>query len=162
MLKDDLRRTIETLVKRGASMREISRATGVSRNTISSHIRRAAPDARSTVATEEVAAETPPCPPAPAAMRPTNSVCEPYREWIASQLRLRRNAQSIYQDLVEIHCIPHRYSAVERFVRKLKTRDPKQFDVLEFMPAEEAQVDYGQGALTLNPSGNIEGPTCLS
>jgi Helix-turn-helix domain len=40
MLNDNLRMTIETLMKRGASLREIARATGVSRNTISSHIRR--------------------------------------------------------------------------------------------------------------------------
>jgi hypothetical protein len=60
--------------------------------------------------------------------------------------------------LVEIHGFPHKYSAVKRFVRKLKARDPKQFDVLEFIPAEEAQVDYGQGALTLNPKGKYRRP----
>jgi transposase len=157
MLKDDLRMTIETLVRRGASLREIARATGVSRNTISSHIRRVAPGVSNTVVTEGVATGTRPRPPAPApapapAKKPTDSVCEPHREWIESQLRLRRNAQSIYQDLVEIHGFPHKYSAVKRFVRKLKARDPKQFDVLEFIPAEEAQVDYGQGALTLHPT----------
>jgi transposase len=103
------------------------------------------------VATHKVAAHLP-CTPAP--KKPTNSVCEPHREWIETQLRLKRNAQSIYQDLVEIHGFPHKYSAVQRFVRKLKVRDPKQFDVLEFMPAEEAQVDYGQGALTLHPTSD--------
>src|SRR3984957_13112446 len=160
MLKDDLRMTIETLLKRGASLREIARATGVSRNTISLHIQRTTGGpSKATVATDVVAVH-PPCPPAPAApKKPTDSVCEPHREWIETQLRLRRNAQSIYQDLVEIHGFPHKYSAVKRFVRKLKVRDPKQFDVLEFMPAEEAQVDYGQGALTLHPtSGKYRKP----
>ena len=159
-MKDDLRMTIETLMKRGASVREIARVTGVSRNTISSHIRRTAPGPSGSVAIDEMAAASPACPPAPApANRPTDSVCEPHREWIESQLRLRRNAQSIYQDLVEIHGFPHKYSAVKRFVRKLKARDPKQFDVLEFIPAEEAQVDYGQGALTLHPaSGKYRRP----
>jgi len=74
MLKDDLRMTIETLMKRGASLREIARATGVSRNTISSHIRRAAPGVSNTVATQEAAAETRPRPPA-APKKPTDSVC---------------------------------------------------------------------------------------
>ena len=92
MLNDDLRMTIETLMKRGASLREIARATGVSRNTISSHIRRTT----GSPSKATVAADTPPCPPAPApAKKPTDSVCEPHREWIESQLRLRRNTQSI-------------------------------------------------------------------
>jgi hypothetical protein len=66
---------------------------------------------------------------------------------------LRRNGQAIYQDLVESRGFTHRYSAVKRFVRKLRTRDPEQFDVLAHLPAEEAQVDYGQGALTVHPNG---------
>jgi transposase len=157
MLNEDLRRTIETLMKRGASLREIARTTGVSRNTVST-MRRAMAAAEKTVPTAEVATEPATCPPALALERSTASVCEPHREWIEAQLRLRRNAQSIYQDLVEAHGFPHKYSAVKRFVRKLKMRDPKQFDVLEFMPAEEAQVDYGQGALTLNPNGKYRRP----
>jgi IS30 family transposase len=44
MLKDNLRTTIETLLKRGRSLREIARATGVDRKTIRSHIRRTAAD----------------------------------------------------------------------------------------------------------------------
>jgi transposase len=71
---------------------------------------------------------------------------------------MRRNAQSIYQDLVESQGFTHRYNAVKRFVRKLRTRDPEQFDVLEHLPAEECQVDYGQGALTLHPSGKYRKP----
>jgi transposase len=159
MLKNDLRTTIETLLKRGSSQREIARSTGVDRKTIRAHIRRKANEPEP-VATEAITPEMPRCPPARApAKKPTDSVCEPHREWIEAQLRLRRNAQSIYQDLVEIHGFPHKYSAVKRFVRKLKVRDPKQFDVLEFMPADEAQVDYGQGALTLHPtSGKYRKP----
>ena len=165
MLKDDLRTTIETLMKRGVSLHEIARTTGVDRKTIRRHLRRkgsdSSPPGVGPVDTVTVT-EMPPCPPAllPAApaKKPTASVCEPHREWIEAQLRLRRNAQFIYQDLVEIHGFPHKYSAVKRFVRKLKTRDPKQFDVLEHIPADEAQVDYGQGALTLNPSGKYGRP----
>jgi transposase len=155
MLKSDLRTTIETLLKRGSSLRQIARATGVSRNTISAHVRRSA----DSVSTMTVATGTSSCPPDPVASRkPTDSVCEPHREWVEAQLRLRRNAQSIYQDLVEGHGFTHKYNAVKRFVRKLKTRDPEQFDVLEHLPAEECQVDYGQGALTLHPSGKYRKP----
>lgn len=75
-----------------------------------------------------------------------SSACEPHRAWIESQLQLGRNAQSLYQDLVEQHGFAHRYNSVKRFVAKLKARSPERFDVLEFLPGEEAQVDYGQGA----------------
>ena len=74
------------------------------------------------------------------------SACEPHREWIEAQIRLGRNAQAIYQQLVDEFAFTHRYNSVKRFVRGLKREDPEQFDRLEFAPGEEAQVDYGQGA----------------
>ena len=40
----------------------------------------------------------------------------------------------------------------------LKLSAPEQFDVLEFLPGEEAQVDYGQGAPTLTESGKSKKP----
>ena len=43
-------------------------------------------------------------------------------------------------------------------MRTLKARDPERFDVLEFPPGEEAQVDYGQGALTRTANGNYRRP----
>ncbi len=64
-------------------------------------------------------------------------------------MQLGRNAQSIYQDLVERHGFTHRYNSVKRFVRTLRVRDPERFDVLTSDPGEECQVDFGQGALTL-------------
>ncbi len=86
------------------------------------------------------------------------SACEPHRQWIEEQVRLGRNAMAIYQDLVERFSFEHKYNSVKRFVRHLKRKDPKQFDRLEFLPGEEAQVDYGQGALTKGPSGKYKRP----
>ena len=77
------------------------------------------------------------------------SACEDHRDWIKQQVRLGRNAMAIYQDLVERFGFTHRYNSVKRFVRGLKKQDPRQYDRLEFLMGEEAQVDYGQGALTL-------------
>ena len=73
-------------------------------------------------------------------------------------MQLGRNAQSIYQDLVERHGFEHRYNSVKRFVRTLRAREPQRFDVLEFLPGEEAQVDYGQGALTRTANGKYRWP----
>ena len=86
------------------------------------------------------------------------SACEPHRAWIEAQVGLGRNAVSIYQDLVEGHGFTHAYNSVKRFVASLKARAPERFDVLEFPPGEESQVDYGQGALTLVRPGKYRHP----
>ena len=88
-------------------------------------------------------------PPRPPAPKEARSACEPHREWIEAQIRLGRNAMAIYQDLVDHHGFASRYNSVKRFCRSLRRVEPAQFDRLEFLPGEEAQVDYGEGALTL-------------
>ena len=96
--------------------------------------------------------------PTPATGSSTLSACEAHRTWIEAQVQLGRNAVSIYQDLVEQHGFAHRYNSVKRFVRTLRAREPERFDVLEFLPGEEAQVDYGQGALTRCANGKYRRP----
>lgn len=87
------------------------------------------------------------------------SACEPWREWIAGEVRKGRNAMSLYQDMVERFGFVHRYNSVKRYVRELKRADPERYDRLEFLPGEEAQVDYGQGALTRHPeTGKMRRP----
>jgi transposase len=163
VLKPSKQTTIFTLLELGKSQREIERASGIDRKTIRAYQRKyVASQANSPgVATGEVAQTPPPRPPdeapsvqasstAPVPVRGASS-CEPWREFIEAQLRLKRNATAIYQDLVDLHGFGHAYNAVKRFVGKLKFREPEQFDRLEFAPGEEAQVDYGEGALTLDP-----------
>ena len=53
---------------------------------------------------------------------------------------------SLYQELVETRGFQHRYNSVKRFVAQLRARAPERIDVLEFLPGEEAQVDFGLGA----------------
>jgi transposase len=89
---------------------------------------------------------------------PARSACEPHREWIEAQVRLGRNATAIYQELVDAHGFTSRYNSVKRFCRGLRRVEPEQFDRLEFLPGEEAQVDYGEGALTLSASGRYRRP----
>jgi transposase len=79
------------------------------------------------------------------------SACEEHRQWIEQQVQLGRNAVAMYQDLVEQFGFTSRYNSVKRFVRTLRKKQPQQYDRLEFLPGEEAQVDYGQGALTRHP-----------
>ena len=182
VLKPHLRITIDTLLKAGASQREIQRRTGVDRKTVR-HYARAANSPTPATGTGELAQQTPPPrPPGPEApsacacesgaiasqdtapvraavvQSSAVSACEEHREWIEDQVQLGRNAVSIYQDLVETRGFTHRYNSVKRFVAKLRAREPERFDVLEFLPGEEAQVDFGQGAPTLYKNGRYKRP----
>ena len=164
VLKPDLQATIKILLKKDLSQREINRKTGIDRKTIRRYGRlynllppQDSEDSKSptspVVATgsgESTDQNPPPRPPGPESKMPKHarSACEDHRDWIEQQVRLGRNAISIYQDLVERFSFTHRYNSVKRFVRGLKKRDPEQYDRLEFLAGEEAQVDYGQGAST--------------
>jgi transposase len=161
VLKPHLRITIGTLLKSGTAQREIERRTGVDRKTIRRYARLANSPGVATGAELPGGQIPPPRPPAPAARTApglTVSACEPHRAWIEAQLRLGRNATSIYQDLVEAHGFAHRYNSVKRFVARIRKREPERFDVLEFAPGEEAQVDYGEGAPTLYKPGRYKRP----
>jgi transposase len=162
-LKPHLQTTICTLLEARASQREIERVTGIDRKTIRAYQKRYAAAAAAAVAanspgvaTDSAEAATgpatqipPPRPPAPAAVTASN--CEAHRVFIEAQLRLRRNAMAIYQDLVDSHGFTGAYNSVKRFVGRLRSREPEQFDRLEFFPGEEMQVDYGEGAPTRVP-----------
>jgi transposase len=163
VLKPHLRTTAWTLLEAGASQREIQRVTGIDRKTLRGYQKRFAAALPANFPGEvtdspEVSAGSaqqtpPPRPPAsaPVAATVTASACEPHRAFIEAQLRLRRNAMAIYQDLVDLHGFTGAYNSVKRFVGKLRHREPEQFDRLAFLPGEEMQVDYGNGAPTRVP-----------
>ena len=177
VLKLHLQSTVFTLLERKKSQHEIQRLTGIDRKTIRRYEQlyraQAANSPTPATGSEQVPAANspgvatgfvqaleqtpPPWPPAPVALADTaldacpahaRSACEPYRGWIEEQVRLKRNAKAIYQDLVDRFNFSARYNSVKRFVRSLRRVQPEQFDRLEFLPGEEAQVDYGQGAPT--------------
>ena len=161
VLKQHLQTTIWTLLQADASQREIERVTGISRHTIRAYQQRFALERANCpgVATgsEVVAAQiAPPRPPAlaVATVPAPASLCEPHREFIGAQLRLKRNAMAIYQDLVDQHGFAGQYNSVKRFVAKMRHKEPEQFDRLSFLPGEEMQVDYGEGAPTRVPGSD--------
>jgi transposase len=161
VLKPHLRTTIETLLENGATQREIERQTGVDRKTIRKYSKS---PTLATGSEGKTGQNAPPGPPDGGESKDRKipkraaSACAPYAEWIEKQVTLGRNAQSIYQDLVELFAFAHAYNSVKRFVRGLKAREPERFDVLEFLPGEEAQVDYGQGAPTLYKPNKYKRP----
>ena len=161
VLTPQQRSTVVTLLQNKVSQHEINRKTGIDRKTIrklaQERVAAEAPASNSPMATgsPEVAGQIrPPRPPVPAGTQPptlpahARSACEPHRAWIEAQVHLGRNATAIYQELVDDHGFQSRYNSVKRFCRSVRKSEPEQFDRLEFLPGEEAQVDYGEGALT--------------
>ncbi len=167
VLTPQQRSTVVTLLQNKVSQHEINRKTGIDRKTIrklaQERVAAEAPTSNSPMATgsPEVAGQIPPPrPPALAGTAPAplpahaRSSCEPHRAWIETQVGLGRNATAIYQELVDSHGFRSRYNSVKRFCRSVRKSEPEQFDRLEFLPGEEAQVDYGEGALTLYPTSS--------
>jgi len=166
-LKPHKRNDVLALVRAKISFREIERKLGVRRETVSRYAREAGlgeVDSKAAtlegVATGSVEQNRPAEGTRPPAFsevslakvpKRAQSACGPYQQWIETQILLGRNATAIYQDLVERFGFSHRYNSVKRFVGCLKRKAPEVYDILEFLPGEEAQVDYGQGALTLHP-----------
>lgn len=163
-MKAHLRITVQTLLANGVSQRGIADRTGVHRDTIRALAAKWATPATGsdpnspTLATGLSGGADQTGPPRPPAPKLAMSACAPHRAFIEAQVGLGRNALAIYQDLVDSHGFTHRYNSVKRFVRALKAREPERFDVLEFLPGEEAQVDYGQGAPTRMPNGKYRRP----
>ncbi len=82
---------------------------------------------------------------------PAASACEPYRELILSALEKRRNAVSIWQDLVTEHGFDAGYQSVKRYVRKLRGHAGRDaHPTIHTDPGEEGQVDYGTGPMVLD------------
>ena len=172
VLKPQRKADLEALLRAGFGYREIERRTNIDRETVSKYaeslgIKKSKPVSDEGVATGDAAKTSQTVPPRPPdgseskekkMPEHARSACEQHREWIEKQVSLGRNAQSIYQDLVEQFAFTHKYNSVKRFCRGLKARDPERFDVLEFLPGEEAQVDYGQGAPTEYKPGKFKRP----
>ena len=167
VLTPQQRSTVVTLLKNKVSQHEINRKTGIDRKTIRKLVQEVfaaeVPTSNSPMATgspEGAIQIPPPRPPALAGTQPpklpahARSACEPHRAWIEAQVHLGRNATAIYQELVDDHGFQSRYNSVKRFCRNVRKSEPEQFDRLEFLPGEEAQVDYGEGALTLYPTSS--------
>ena len=168
VLTPQQRNTVVTLLQNKVSQHQIKRKTGIDRKTIrkltqqiSAALAGASNSSAPATGSPGLADQIPPPrPPAAAQAQPpalpahARSACESHRTWIEAQVRLGRNATAIYQELVDCHGFQSRYNSVKRFCRSVRKSEPEQFDRLEFLPAEEAQVDYGEGALTRYPASS--------
>jgi transposase len=132
------------LLRLGRSPRRVALETGHSRVTVTKYGREAGllrrpPGWRSEA---EATAAAPP--------RSSKSCCEPYREFIEAELAKGSHGVSIFQALVEHHGYTDSYQTVKRFIRPLRASTTKISARFETLPGQEAQVDYGEGAPTLD------------
>ena len=176
VLSEDKRQKVEALGRLGWSLRRIEREAQVRRETASAYLKaagievrgrgggKAKPATSESVITDAADPKpatsgsviTDPADAKPATSEPgitdsvgtTASSCEPYRELIVRWLGDGRTTMSIWQELVEQRGFTGRYSAVNRFVRKLQqVMSPEARVVIETRAGEEAQVDYGEGPM---------------
>jgi len=139
----DKQRT-QALIELGWSYRRIQRETGVDRETVARYDPRREPKPAK-VSAGSVSK------PAKVSTGPA-SACEPYRSIIEAAVAKGLTAQRIWQDLREDYHFSHQYASVKRFVRTVKRRRPEVAAVMEHPPGEEAQVDFFQGPVTLDPT----------
>ena len=149
-------KAIEALAARGWSYRRIARELGIHRETVARYVRPAEPK--------------PAIPTAGSSSKPAistagsagrASLCEPHQELIKEKLAVGLSAQRIFQDLVGEHGFDGSYESVKRFVRPLREPPHLPFRRLEVEAGEEAQVDFGKGALTRTKGGAYRRPPLL-
>ena len=165
VLSEEKKTQIIALGQLGWSLRRIEKATGVRRETAAGYLKAADVPIRPPGAWGKRPASKPAngvtadpareqtAKPANEVTADSGSVCTPYRELIEQALELRRNAKSIWQQLVDQHGFPGSYECVKRYVRKLRggiAAEPCA--VIETAPGEEAQADYGTGPMVLDPA----------
>ncbi len=85
----------------------------------------------------------------PGSPLPPRSSAAHYHDAIVSKLDAGLSIQRIWQDLVEEYGFGYSYESVKRFVRKLPRRR-RAVGVFHSAPGEEGQVDFFQGAPTLD------------
>src|SRR3989338_11250180 len=82
------------------------------------------------------------CPPGleskPPGPLPSQSQCEPHREFIAQRLLRGMDAFYIWYDLKQELGFKAGYDSVKRFVRKIKAKTPEVFAVIPTLPGQEA------------------------
>ena len=85
----------------------------------------------------------------PGSNLPPRSSAALYHDMIVAKLDAGLSIQRIWQDLVEEFGFGYSYEAVKRFVRKLPRRR-RAVGVFHSAPGEEGQIDFFQGAPTLD------------
>lgn len=144
-LKVNLQNTIVTLHQQGWSKRKIARELELDRVTVRRYI--AASDSKSPTPQTGSGAEVDAKSPGVQTGSGTGSLCAQWGEQIQQWVQAGLSAKRIYQDLVTEHQFQGSYFSTWRYIRRLQPAgDDLPFRRMECPPAEELQIDFGQGA----------------
>jgi transposase len=84
------------------------------------------------------------------------SKCEPFRAAVEAKLESGLDAKRIYEDLKSEAAFEGSYASVQRFVKALRSANPKRVWRMEVEPGEEAQIDYGTMMLIEDEDGRLK------
>jgi len=124
MLEVHMQTTIKTLFEKGYNKTQIANMLEIDRKTVRKVLKN--PDKGSALE-----------------KKPHPSVLDEHREFILTCLAKELTAQRIFQDLQLKEEFAGSYSTVRDYVRKLRGNHQKAFMVINTLPGEESQVDFG-------------------
>jgi transposase len=148
-LKVNRQHTIVSLFEQGWSKRRIARELALDRATVRKYLAGVTPKPPTpqTGSAEATEAKSPTHPQtgSDSKLGPA-SLCDPWRDQIASAFEAGLSVQRIYQDLLVEHQFTGSYHAVRRFVLRHHGGAELPFRRMECEAGHELQVDFGQGA----------------
>ena len=159
-LKAHKRQQVIALLELGWTYRRIEAETGVRRETVSRYDRRRGSNAAKVFpgwgpveeqapGAESVPGDSNPAKVFPGSGLPERSVAAAYRDVIVEKRDAGLTAQRVWQDLVEEYGYAGSYESVKRYIRSLPGA-VRPAGVIHTAAGEEAQVDFFQGAPTLD------------
>ncbi len=144
--------SVHTLHQSGHSNREIARLLGIDRATVGRYVHELQNQPNAPTGETPQEREGSPHRSGPA------SGCQPFDEVIQAKLEKGLSARRIYQDLVSDHGFSGSYYSVRRYVARLQAKTELPFRRIETLPGEEAQVDFGTGAVVIDHRGKKRRP----
>jgi len=125
--------TLKKLSRKGMSIREMSRKTGISRNTISKYLGGATPIYNRSVS-----------PKAPKRDRITPIIIQWISEDESAPRKQKRTRLKIYKDLVSIYGYDGSYSTVKNVINEVKLMSKEVFVPRHHKPGMSGEFDFGE------------------
>ncbi|MCR5100555.1 MAG: hypothetical protein K6B41_04270 [Butyrivibrio sp.] len=136
MLEVAMKTTIRTLFRKGYSKTKIGEFLGIDRKTVRKVLNEPEDEDNNKGG-------------------PWPSILDPYREFIEIQSNKGISIVRIHEDLQELYGVKCGYTTVRDYVAKLHLTQPHAYMILDSLPGEEAQVDFGYIG-TLNVAGKTK------
>ncbi|MFC1766763.1 IS21 family transposase [Planctomycetota bacterium] len=156
---------ILTLSEQGWSQRRIARELGINRETVANYIHSGKGQSKPATNAPLGSPDSNPAIAPPGSQPPSRrrsgpvSQCEPLRKPVEQKLEKGLSCQRIYQDLCQEYEFEGSYYSVRRFANNLRRVSPIPYRRMECLPGQEAQIDFGSGAMVVKPDGSRKRPS---